>query len=43
MSPEGVRNAITLLQRAIEIDPAYAAAHANASASSTDQINPFNK
>jgi eukaryotic-like serine/threonine-protein kinase len=28
MSPEGVRNAITLLQRAIEIDPAYAAAHA---------------
>jgi serine/threonine protein kinase/tetratricopeptide (TPR) repeat protein len=28
MSPEGVRNAITLLQRAIEIDPTYAAAHA---------------
>lgn len=28
MSPEGLHNAITLLQRTIEIDPAYAAAHA---------------
>ncbi len=28
MSPEGLRNAIVLLQRAIEIDPSYAAAHA---------------
>ncbi len=27
MSPEGIRNAITLLRRAIEIDPSYAAAH----------------
>jgi len=27
MSPEGLRNAIILLRRAIEIDPSYAAAH----------------